>query len=65
MVDDRAASRFPFDASDNRFSEIAGRVIYRQSGTPPGRSNFFFWVGLQAVPACSENPACLLPGRVG
>jgi len=49
----------PLLAKDNLLSAMAGRVIYRHSGTPPGRSSFLRWparlVHLQAIPACSEN----------
>ena len=36
----KAMTTLPLLAKDNLFSAMAGRVIYRHSGTPPGRSSF-------------------------
>ena len=55
-----ATITLPLLASDSLCSEMAGLVIYLDSGTPPGRSSFFRWLDLQATPACNENPDCLL-----
>ncbi len=45
----------PLFANDSRCSAIAGRVMYLHK-----RSSFLRCCALQATPACSEKPDCLV-----